>query len=174
MAEHDTDIEEAGAWRWPAMIIGLLVANALGCAVVIWIAVSDPSHMIEPGYDQAALRWDERKAARQRSDELGWKCLVSLGGAADVMGRRALTISLHDHEGRPVGGADVEVTVFHHARANDRASLTLAPGAEGTYTAPASMGRAGLWEVRVRARRDADRFIFDQILELDDGGAIIG
>ena len=52
-----------------------------------------------------------------------------------------------------VVGANVQLLMFHHARAAVRVEVSLRPEKDGTYRALVPMKRAGLWECRIAARR---------------------
>jgi nitrogen fixation protein FixH len=152
---------------WVGLIAGALGTHVILCVVTATIATSDPSFAVVPGYHQQALRWDEKLAADRAGAALGWSAEVVPGSTADVLGRRAVVVTLRDRDGRPVTGANVEANVFHHARAAEAHTVSFAETADaGTYAATTEMRRAGLWEVRLSVRRGDGRFVATQTIDL--------
>jgi nitrogen fixation protein FixH len=143
-----------GAW-WP-IAITLVLATTVGANVwVAMIASDDPSFAIEPKYYAKAIAWDSTMVQARENARLGWRLTPAIemaerGGSASVRAR------LTDAAGNPLTGAVVRVSALHVARANDVHEMTLAPGADGEYSAPLGATRPGQWELRfdVRARGD--------------------
>lgn len=147
-----------GGKRWPALIIGLLTANAIFCAVTLHIAINDPSFAVEPDAYQKGLAWDEHVAAKQASDALGWSVQLAVG-EPDASGDRPVTVTLTDREGAPLDGLTVEAIAFHQARAANRLPLAFERAAPGEYRATAPLRRDGWWRIELNAQRGGDRFI---------------
>ena len=140
------------AWLWPAIIIGGLAFHVLAMVIVVLIATRDPSFAVEPNHYQKALGWDGAAARLRASQQLGWTASLEVE-PADVLGRRRLVCHIIDKDGVAVVGANVQLLMFHHARAADRVEVSLNPEKDGTYSALVPMKRAGLWECRIAARR---------------------
>ena len=83
---------------------------------------------------------------------------------ADIYGQRSIRLSLLDRSGTPVKEADVKLTLFHHAHGQQIQEISLTPVADspGTYSADASMRKAGLWEFRISAKHGNDVFQLTQ------------
>lgn len=137
---------------WPAAIVGLIGLNVSIVGVTVYLATSDPSAVVEPGYYEKALAWNQTARLRDASVRLGWK--AGIGVTAD-----RLTVRLSDSAGAPVAGAAVSVVAFADARAGDRQDLSLAEYSPGEYAGPMRVSRAGLWQFRIEARRGADTFV---------------
>jgi hypothetical protein len=58
--------------------------------------------------------------------------------------------------GTPLDGAQVQIEAFPQARSTQRVAGTAAGVGGGVYELEADVGRAGLWEVRVRVHRGPD------------------
>lgn len=144
---------------WCGLVIGLLTLQvAMGFAAVT-LAGGDASFAVVPGYHERALQWDETQAAARKSAALGWHDNIRASAQADVLGRRLLTIELQDHVGVPVTNARVSAVVFHHARANEAQTVTVAEIDDGKYELELPMRNSGLWEIRIDAIRGGDHFI---------------
>lgn len=157
-AAPHTPTPQPGGKRWPALIIGLLLSNAVFCAVTAYFATSDPSFAVEPDAYQKGLAWNEQVAARRASDALGWSIDLAIG-EPDEIGRRAIQLTLADRDGAAIEGLAVEGTIFHQARAANRLPLTFAPTEPGRYTVVAPLRRDGWWQFELNAQRGDDRFI---------------
>ncbi|MBI1373289.1 MAG: hypothetical protein GC159_11200 [Phycisphaera sp.] len=154
-----TAVRPPRRWVWPAIVLGLLASHVTLCVSVMAIANSDPSVAIVDDYHDKALHWDDHMAEVRRSAALGWSAEATVGDTRDALSRRTLTLTLRDASGAPIEHAAVEAVAFADVRANDRLTLTLhATSDPGVYAVPLDARRAGLWELRVTARRGADTF----------------
>jgi len=141
------------AWLWPAIIIGGLTIHSVALVMVVLIATRDPSFAVEPNHYQKALGWDGSAARLRASQQLGWTVSLTVDPNPDVKGRRRLVCHVADKDGLAVVGANVQLLMFHHARAADRVQVSLSPEQDGNYAALVAMKRPGLWEYRVAIRR---------------------
>lgn len=160
-----------GGWIWPAIVIGLLSMQVGICGVSVYLATSDSSFAIEPDYYRKAVHWDQTRAAQRAGAALGWRMRLTVEPRCDEFGRRLVDLSLVDSGGAALEGARVEAIAFHHARANARQRIELAPQDGGRFSALAPLRRAGLWEFRVRAQRGADIMEETVLLDLPATGA---
>ncbi|MFN0137276.1 MAG: FixH family protein [Phycisphaerae bacterium] len=186
---------------WPGMVIGLLAMQVAMCAIAITLATRDPSMSVEPNYYQKALHWDDSQAAKARQAAIGWvlkleSVTASSNGASEPRaqtsapapsvlqaqasgvshggaGTTPLRMRLTDKQGAPLSAASITGEYFHHARANNRAVFTARQLEPGIYEANLTLGRPGLWELRLVATRDADTARFTQIVELSQTGNLI-
>ncbi|MGE0480606.1 MAG: FixH family protein [Phycisphaerae bacterium] len=154
------------AWVWPAIVVGMLAAHAALCAITIVAATSDPSWAVEPDYYQKALNWDEHAAAMRAGAALGWTVEIDVASMASVRGSRAVRCRLSDRDAKPVDGATLRATVFHHARGADRTTLAFAPAGRGEYEASAALRKAGTWEFRIEAERGEERYRALQLVQV--------
>lgn len=152
------------ARRWPLFIIGLLVTQAAGLAVMITIAVSDPSVAVEPDYYEKAVNWDQTAAARAQTLRLGWTAAVSVGPLSGQ--DRELHLSINDRDGKGVSEVLVHVEMFHQARSGDRLQADLRGMGAGGYVTRLPIERPGLWEVRITAKRGRDAAMITQTLDV--------
>lgn len=139
----------------------LLPVLLLGVGVGGWIwmiraAVDDPSAAIEPDYYAQAAHIDEQKARLARSEALGWNANVETEWTEG--GRGVLRVRLVDREGASLDGLEVVATAFPNIRANDRQELSLTSQGSGIYSAELHRARAGIWELRLGAKRAAEEF----------------
>jgi nitrogen fixation protein FixH len=156
------------AWLWPAGLAALLVAGVGANVAFMVVATRDPSFAVEPDYYRKALAWDEAMAQEARNEALGWGVSV----AAMPGGRRGhltLQAAVTDRAGAAVAGAAVSVEAMHGARASRIVAAALAEQAPGRYAAELPLGRAGLWELRLRVVRGDD--VYTRRLQQDLPGA---
>ncbi len=142
---------------WPIGIVVLLAASVVGNIAVIVITREDPSFAVEPDYYRKAVDWDSTQARLARSDALGWN--VSAVVRAADSGMSVLTLTLRDRGGVVVHNAALSGELLHVARANDVQSLVFAERADGEYSTTVPMQRAGMWELRLAAVRNNERFV---------------
>jgi hypothetical protein len=146
------------AWVWGGVIVGLLVMCLAIQTTLLIYAINDPAFAVEPDYEWKARHWDELQRERARSAALGWS--VDLQTAPDDQaGRVRLELLLTDRDGAPIPTADVRLTGFHNARADDRLDGRLAHVADGLYTDVLPIRRSGIWEFRLEITRGEDRYL---------------
>ncbi len=149
-------------WRtlfWPGLIITLLVGQVVLLTIVVLIATRDESFAVEPDYYTKALNWDEQAAQLEANRRLGWSLKLSLGDAVGPIGDRSLLLHLRDATGDVIGGADVSVLAFPHARGMQRREYELPETQElGTYEAKVRFHRKGKWEFRFTVQRGENMF----------------
>jgi nitrogen fixation protein FixH len=158
--------KHAGAWKWPATVVGLLVAQVALGAATAYLAVRDPAHTVTPGYHAKALAWEGEALRRRKSDALGWRASAEF---AQREGGAVLRAMLRDRRGAPVDGAHVTATAFHHARGRDATTVDLLAVGGGAYEAPITAERAGVWEIRLDAARGDQEFHWTDVRERDPG-----
>lgn len=145
-----------GGIFWISFVVVLLAAVVIGNVALLRVASSDPSVAVEPDYYRKAADWDASAAARDRSGRLGWTAGVSArpgDGGAD------LVVRLTDRSGAAVTGALLDVEAFAVARSADRLTAAGTTGEAGEAVMSLPHARAGLWEVRLSARRGDDAFV---------------
>jgi nitrogen fixation protein FixH len=143
-------------WQWP-VLVSLALAFTVGVNVVMLFAPSaDPNGtVVEPDYYRKAVEWDRTMARRAASDALGWQAHASWTATADGP---QLRIELRGADGSAVEGAEVSATLIHNLAASTPLDVSLAAQDAGVYTAQPTLPHAGMWEVRVAARRGDARF----------------
>lgn len=154
-------------WQWP-LLISLSLLFTVGVNVVmLFAAKGDPNGtVVEPDYYRKAVEWDRTMARRSASDALGWTASATVGAytasagtdsAADAA--REVRIALRDSTGVAIADADVRVTLIHNSEASKRIEGALTAQPNGDYATSLPAPYAGRWEVRVTARRGAERFL---------------
>ena len=146
--------------RWVPWLVGGLMAVVLAAnAILIYLAISDPSFAVEPDSYRKALLWDEKRAQDARNLELGWRLEVEVAGAE-------VRLRLADAAGIPIEDARVQLEAFHGARAAEILRADLAHGAGADYVAALPLARPGLWEFRILVSRGVERFTRTSTVEL--------
>lgn len=161
--EQLQDTPDCGGRRlvMPSVVIGLLGGHVLFIAYAITLATADPSFAVVPDYYQRAVGFDERKAALQASEELGWHVELIPSASATDRGEREATVRITDADGLPVTGAAVRLDGYHISRAGDPQSFELAEVSPGQYTGSARLVREGFWEFDLVARRGETVYVTD-------------
>ncbi len=144
-------------WFWPSLVFVIIGLDLLGIGALAYFARTDASFAVEKDYYAKAVRWDESRAARTRSDELGWSAGVELsppGHRGDAL------VRLIDRDGTAVTGARVTLSAFHRAFVGEslEIAMTESADAEGVYTAAFVPTRHGRWIFRLRAILGANEF----------------
>lgn len=145
------------AQLWPAAVVGVLAITVGANVWLIWAARDPNGAVIEPDYYRKAVAWDTTAARQARSDDLRWRADAALGATDGA--RAHVRATLVDSLGAPVAGADVRLEAIHNLEAARRVHATLGESAPGVYEADAALDRAGLWELRLTARRGGELFL---------------
>lgn len=142
---------------WPLAIVGVL-AVTVGANIAMVVAARDPNaYVVEPDYYRKAVAWDSTMAEARRSAALGWSADVAFGRWEAAA--TPLHVRLADSTGAPVAGADVRVELVNNLAPELPLRIVLADAGAGRYEARPRLQRPGMWEVRLRAVRGADRFV---------------
>ena len=151
-------------WQWPVLVT-LALGFTVGVNVVMLMASSsDPNGtVVEPDYYRKAVDWDRTMARQAASNALGWSATSSIGAANSAA--REVRVLLRDSAGTPVSDAGVSVTLIHNREASEPVLASLRALGDGAYAGNAIAARAGLWEVRITARRGTERFEVTQRAE---------
>lgn len=157
---------------WPWIVPALLVGQLAIAGVTVYLALADPSFASEPDYYRKALHWNETAAERRAEHELGWGLQVEVSELESLLHERTIHVALHDREGAPVENADVTAEAFHHARAGDRKALRFVAAAPGSYEAPLTVRRSGLWELRFRVRVGDRGMATTRVLDIGPAGGV--
>lgn len=159
-ATHAEPARTRARFVMPAVVLGFLGTHMLFIFTAITLAVGDPSFAVVPDYYQKAVDWDEHKAERAASEALDWTVEITPSRTVSIRGERAIEVAVHDARGNPVNGADVSVSVYHHARASKVIESELATtGDPGHYAATLDMRNEGVWNITLRITRDSDSYI---------------
>ena len=148
------DRAPAGSW-WAFVPVAMLGAMLIGLGVMCWIAVHDPGFSLEHDYYRKAVLYDREIEQKQHNAKLGWQFAIDTSRHGRDVELRA---SLFDRDHRPITGARVELEAFYNARASDRHTLPLSEVEPGRYVVTLPAARPGLWELRLAATRDAERY----------------
>ncbi|MDP2359574.1 MAG: FixH family protein [bacterium] len=167
-----TEQTRRGRW-WPWAVVALLVLMGTMMAVLIKVAVDDPTHVVEPDYYQKAMRWDDTAALRDASARLGWQVRLDfrevpgelLAGAGHPPPNTLVVAILTDSTGAALAGLNVHLRAFFSARA-DRVYEADLPEVAGGYGAAFRLGPPGIWDFELSARRDSTTFVWSGTREL--------
>jgi nitrogen fixation protein FixH len=132
----------AGSYRWPLIIVGLLLAHLTLMGWAVMQATGDPNNQVIPQAYQKSLAWDELKARRAASAALGWKLQVAVVD-------RVATFTLTDGTGAPVPAGSLDVSLYHEARPETVATTTFASTSPGTFSGPFPYTGRGFYRLSV-------------------------
>ena len=153
-------------WTWPLIVVGFLSFSVCTQAILITLAVSDPSHRVEEDYYQRALDYDSVMEQARTNAELGWS--AELSAAPTPQRERVIELRLSDNLGAPLADAEVHLEAYHDAAANRVFRARLYPTSEpGRYQAGLRMRRAGRWTTRLVVHRGPVTVTSDTKLNLE-------
>lgn len=166
--------------RWPIIVVGMLSGHVGAMVLAVNVALGDGAetgngHSVLPSYYERAVNWDEDRAAISRSEDLGWRAVVSPAVFADAEGARSVTVQLLDDAGEPLTGLLVHAKAWHHSVGKvAQGSGQPVPGAAGIYGLELPMGQAGLWDFELTATRGSDAFISHSTLKITSTAGLFG
>jgi len=153
-------------WPWvPALLLTSLIGMQLA---VLSSTLDDPTFATEADYYRKATDWDAQQARARQSQALGWTARARVEASAGA--GHALSVSLEDARHAAIDGAEVRAIAFHNARAGQPRELILPELSPGVYRAELGAARAGVWELRLSAKRDPDRYETTLRFEIDPAG----
>jgi nitrogen fixation protein FixH len=155
-------------YLWPGIVVAMLSGHAFLIVGALAIAAAlIPAAVTAPDGYEAALGWDAQQAARRASDALGWTLLATPSDHVEVSGDRRVQFVLRDREGLPVENATITLTMYHHAKPNERIERQLEPQAVvGVYETVMPMRREGFWRIHAVAQQGEKRLLVDEDLWL--------
>ena len=154
--------EKTAQLIWTGFILSFFLIQAVIWTVAISVTANDQSHAVVADYDEKALMWDEEKARRTASAQLGWQSELVVDRASDILGFREVEFQIHDANNRPVKNANVELTAFHRARVAQRQRIVLSELNNGVYAGRVQIRKTGLWQFDGVARKGDDVFMFNE------------
>ncbi|MBS0187439.1 MAG: FixH family protein [Planctomycetes bacterium] len=149
---------QRGAWKWPALIIGLILTNATIVGVTVYFATSDRTVTVEPDYYAKALAYDSVIQQRETNRKLGWAAspFFKVGDDGQTL---ELHLTLTDAAGKAVTDANVSALVFANLAPRDRQSVKLTPGiAPGEYIARVRPTATGQWRAEFTVSKGSTTF----------------
>lgn len=153
---------------WQALVVVLLTGIVVSNLALMRLAGADPSVAAEPDAHRKASAWDERVAARRRSDRLGWR--TGIAATVGAQGEIRLSVRVSDVSDHPVGGAQLDLEGFAIARSGQRLILSGVTDAAGQAGFRVE-GAPGLWEWRFSARRGEDAHVGTLRLQVEPGAS---
>ncbi len=160
---------------WMLLPVGLLGLSLGGWALMISIAVDDPGFAVEEDYYQKGARWDEHRAQLRQNSELGWNYALDVKPTGDR--EVHLIFRLTDGLGEPVLGAAGQLEAFAVGRSAHVERISLRETERpGVYEAKIVVAQGGLWELRLTAEKDGQRFTQTMRSDLNrpNAGAVPG
>lgn len=140
---------------WPSIILTILGANVGIVALTVAVSRAGGGYVVEQGYDQKALKWDEHKAKLEKQAQLGWQteCVV----ARATSGSGALQVRVLDRDGKALAGARVRVSAFQAGWPKEAQSSTFAlTDSEGAAMCEFAPQREGKWVIDISVVRGGD------------------
>lgn len=145
------------ARRWIIIAAGLLITHATLMITAVVIASSGNTFVPIPGYYKKALDWDTSQAARASAIAAGLTLSLTPGQTTDGGAGRLVSVAL-----APSQVDRLSVRYFHHARAGQVSSATIAPGATVTVDRP------GFWQFEVSATVNGQPVLLEDTIFIPD------
>ncbi len=142
--------------RWVLAIVVLLGGNMVAMVILATVASVGRSEVI-PDYYQQAAHYDQTLAEASASRALGWRVDATL-----IDGE--LAISARDASGAPLSEAQVRVTGYPRARAQDRFDVLLLAVGAGAYRGPGDR-TPGLHDLVIAVDRAGKRYVRRLVLD---------
>ncbi len=165
-ADAASAIKPPRAWVWPVIVVSLLAGQMVLLLTTVLLATHDSTFAVEPNYYQQGLHWNDAAAQARANERLGWTVTISLSDSVATNGDREIEIALLNIDGAPLDGAQIELAAFSHARASERATVSLAARGGGKYAAPFTFRHKGVWEFRVTVTRGPEIFTHREVRDV--------
>ncbi|MEX1362847.1 MAG: FixH family protein [Nannocystaceae bacterium] len=157
-------------WPWGIGIgLGIVV---LANAIMIHLAVSNPSVPASADHYGESLRWDEVQAERTRAQQLGWQVRLQpcelRPQLVDAAGPRgcALRLSVRDAQGAPVRGLSGEVTAQRSDDATLDREVAVREAEAGEYQGTLALAQPGLYTFAIRLEGGPAPWVDERRLEV--------
>ncbi|MDG2223838.1 MAG: FixH family protein [Rubripirellula sp.] len=159
---NESDFQTANrraAWKWGSLVVGLLGLQVAGGIFAIMLATGDESVAVVPDYHQKALQWDEKRAVKRASDQLGWQCVIEALPVSEGRGFAGLTAALKDDQGEIIKAKQGTLRWFRHTRANSVQQIPIPGGPLTAMRLEDCFDANGLWDVTIDVTDlDGNRF----------------
>ena len=157
---------QARAWGWPVGIVVGLGLVVVANAIMISIALSNPSTPAASDHWAESLDWDRELDLRERSAALGWSVATIAWSNADRNGVELLLVDAHE---RPLIGLRGSVALERSDSAEQDVRLELRELGDGRYAAGPVPASRGLVRSTVDVEdRHGERFMTRQQIALDE------
>jgi nitrogen fixation protein FixH len=142
---------------WPCIIVGILSANVSIVGLTIAVSRAGGGYVVEKGYDQKALKWDEHKARIAKQAQLGWTLACDIAHATSGSG--SIRVHMTDRTGAPLANARVNVKCFQAGWPKEvQTTSTTVTDADGIALVAFAPTREGTWVIDVAATSASDTF----------------
>lgn len=141
-------------WTWPAAIIGLILFGMTMTFGLLFASRVDGGPEVIPDYYDKAVAWDKAAATRTASNALGWTAEV------EHVETGRLSVGLRDASGKPITGIDGRITLTRpHLAAFSEVIPFRVDTTRADVNLPVTARGSGLWDVRIEANRNGERFL---------------
>ncbi|QQE10059.1 FixH family protein [Planctomycetota bacterium] len=159
--------ESRAKWLWAGIIVALLGGHMTIMIFAAYLALSDRSHAVMPNYYEKAVKWDQTKAERKASKELGWKVTYNFTDP-DITGQRNMTVSVIDKDSNPIDNIIGDVQFFSHKQAGRQ----FAAAFQSNQPVSVQLRESGLWTFNLRSSatigNQNQTFVDEQQLHVKD------
>jgi nitrogen fixation protein FixH len=154
--------EKTAQFIWTGFILVFFVIQAIIWTVAITLTARDQSHAVVAGYDEKALHWDDEKALRNASDQLGWQADLLVDTDGDIRHIHTITLQLEKADKSPVADANIQLSAFHRSRAGAPQQINFTETSDGIYTGKIEIRKSGNWQFDGLALAGDDIFLIKQ------------
>jgi nitrogen fixation protein FixH len=161
--------EQLAQWFWTLGIVTFFALQAVLWLVAITLTLRDPSFAVAPQYEQQAEQWDAIVAKRRASAALGWD-VQFVAQSNQSSGKPDLRFRLIGRDGQPLNGADVQLRMFHCARAAEVQHPAVQGIGDGWYVANIDLDRPGFWKLIGSVAHGGQEYCIDRKERFDISG----
>lgn len=161
-------------YRWPMIVVGLLLGHVGAMALAVNIAGRDNGNSVLPDYYSKALAWDDMRAKAADSALLGWDVFVGTSPFVEENGRRTLRVEILDKFRNPVEGATVSVRFWHRAEGKAIDGVLAEVEETGVYEGLVPMAKAGLWSCELAAELGELLYVSERELRVVNVDELVG
>lgn len=153
----------AGSWI-PWVFVGLFGVVLIANGTMIAVAISTFTGMETVSAYKKGLSYNQRLAAAEAQEKLGWQASLDAEAGGDGMMR--ITFDLEDKEGAPIAAADIQAKIDRPLQDGLDQAVTFDEIKSGRYEATVDLPLKGQWEIDLTAEARGQRYQLTQRIQV--------
>ncbi len=151
--------------RWiPWVFVGLFGIVLAANATMITVAISTFTGMETVSAYKKGLSYNERLAAADRQEQLGWQ--ASLATTAAKAGEVIMTFALQDRLETPITSANIRAVIERPLQDGFEQTVTFNEIGKGRYQATADLPLEGQWAIGIIAEARGEHFQLNERIQV--------
>lgn len=152
-----------GAW-YPWIFVGMFAVVIGVNAALAYFATSTFNGLQTEGAYEKGLAYNQALAGAAAQEKLGWAVRADVAATAPAEGRHggAVTVQVHDRDGKPVDGLEVFAVFSRPTQAGLDSRVPLARSADGRFVGDVALPLPGQWDMLVVANRGTESYQLSQ------------